>query len=183
MLEMIGPARPARQSLTFGSLGVTSAAEAPDLMRRTGAFAATAAPGKLARRGAASPDDWAARAPVVPPRSPQWDRWPHAWRSPPTGRSWARRCCGSSRKDWHCHRSRVEARAPAGSGSNTMPSSNCDPTHPAQCTLDDFDPPARIRARRARRACMREETGTPSSSLNSLQRRWSGPNVTEVSYR
>ena len=30
MLEMIGPARPARQSLTFGSLGVTSAAEAPD---------------------------------------------------------------------------------------------------------------------------------------------------------
>lgn len=79
---------------------------------------------------------------------PQWDRWPQAWRRPPTGRSWARRCCGSSRKDWHCHRSRVEARAPAGSGSNTMPSSNCDPTHPAQCTLDDFYPPARIRARR-----------------------------------
>jgi len=30
--EVIGPARPPRQSLTFGSLGVTSAAEAPDLM-------------------------------------------------------------------------------------------------------------------------------------------------------
>ena len=48
--EVIGPARPPRQSLTFGSLGVTSAAEAPDLRGWAGASAATAAPDKLAHR-------------------------------------------------------------------------------------------------------------------------------------
>ena len=49
-LEVIGPARPPRQSLTFGSLGVTSAAEAPDLRGWVVVFAATAAPNKLAHR-------------------------------------------------------------------------------------------------------------------------------------
>ena len=70
--ELIGPARPPRQALTFGSLGGTSAAEAPYLMCWEGAFAATAAPGsRHIGRAAASPEHGAARAPVVPPRSPQ----------------------------------------------------------------------------------------------------------------
>ena len=84
VLEVFGPARPARQSLSVGQPGVTSAAVPPGLGSLKGSDAAAVAPGKLSHRAARlrAPPGWqrvrqsSHRAPPSkPPSMGEGDLW------------------------------------------------------------------------------------------------------------
>ena len=81
---MFGPARPARQSLPFGPLGVTPAAVPPGLGSGEGSIAAAVAPDKLSHRpqgfeprrgGSACASRPTALPPSKPPSIGEGDLW------------------------------------------------------------------------------------------------------------